>query len=114
MPPARCWRGCGSWWSSAAGTAPSTSRSYTGRQQLAQDLSALRAAVGDADPERVFVCAVAPSGVGGNEYYRNDDEYLDAVADALHVEYQAIIDAGFTLQIDDPFLTEEFSYGAGS
>ena len=62
----------------------------------------------------MFVCAVAPSGVGRNEYYRDEDEYLDAVADALHVEYQAIIDAGFTLQIDDPFLTEEFSYGAGS
>jgi 5-methyltetrahydropteroyltriglutamate--homocysteine methyltransferase len=30
------------------------------------------------------------------------------------VEYQAIVDAGFTLQIDDPFLTEEFSYGTGS
>jgi 5-methyltetrahydropteroyltriglutamate--homocysteine methyltransferase len=88
--------------------------SYTGREELARDLSALRAAVGDADPERVFVCAVAPSGVGGNEYYRDEDEYLDAVADALHVEYQAIIDAGFTLQIDDPFLAEEFSYGAGS
>jgi 5-methyltetrahydropteroyltriglutamate--homocysteine methyltransferase len=88
--------------------------SYTGREELARDLSALRAAVGDADPEQVFVCAVAPSGVGGNEYYRDEGQYLSAVADALHVEYQAIIDAGFTLQIDDPFLTEEFSYGAGS
>jgi len=90
--------------------------SYTGQEQLGADLSALRAAVGtaDTDPDQVFVCAVAPSGVGGNEYYRDEDEYLGAVADALHVEYQAIIDAGFTLQIDDPFLTEEFSYGTGS
>jgi 5-methyltetrahydropteroyltriglutamate--homocysteine methyltransferase len=88
--------------------------SYTGQEQIDRDLSALREAVGDADPEQVFVCAVAPSGVGGNEYYRDEDEYLDAVADALHVEYQAIIDAGFTLQIDDPFLTEEFSYSVGS
>jgi hypothetical protein len=93
---------------------PAPALSYAGQEELARDLSALRAAVGDADPERVFVCAVAPSGVGGNEYYRDEDEYLDAVADALHAEYQAIIDAGFTLQIDDPFLTEEFSYGAGS
>jgi 5-methyltetrahydropteroyltriglutamate--homocysteine methyltransferase len=87
---------------------------YTGQEQIARDLAALRAAVGDASPDEVFVCAVAPSGVGGNEYYRSEDDYLDAVADALHTEYQAIIDAGFTLQIDDPFLTEEFSYGAGS
>ena len=88
--------------------------SYIGHEQLAQDLAALRAAVGDADPDQVFVCAVAPSGVGGNEYYGSQRAYLDAVADALHAEYQAIIDAGFTLQIDDPFLTEEFSYGTGS
>ena len=87
--------------------------SYTGAEQLGQDLSALRAAVGDAGPDEAFVCAVAPSGVGGNEYYPSQRAYLDAVADALHAEYQAIIDAGFTLQIDDPFLTEEFSYGTG-
>ena len=88
--------------------------SYTGQEQLGRDLAALRAAAGDAGPDEVFVCAVAPSGVGGNDYYRSEDDYLDAVADALHVEYQAIVDAGFTLQIDDPFLTEEFSYGGGS
>jgi 5-methyltetrahydropteroyltriglutamate--homocysteine methyltransferase len=88
--------------------------SYTGQRHIARDLAALRAAVGDAGPDDVFVCAVAPSGVGDNEYYRSEDDYLDAVADALHEEYQAIVDAGFTLQIDDPFLTEEFSYGAGS
>jgi 5-methyltetrahydropteroyltriglutamate--homocysteine methyltransferase len=88
--------------------------SYTGHEALSRDLTALREAAGDAGTDEVFVCAVAPSGVGGNEYYRSEEDYLDAVADALHVEYQAIVDAGFTLQIDDPFLTEEFSYGAGS
>jgi 5-methyltetrahydropteroyltriglutamate--homocysteine methyltransferase len=88
--------------------------SYVGHDQIARDLDFLRAGVGDAGPDEVFVCAVAPSGVGGNDYYRSEDDYLDAVADALHVEYAAIIDAGFTLQIDDPFLTDVFSYGAGS
>jgi methionine synthase II (cobalamin-independent) len=57
---------------------------------------------------------VAPSGVGGNEYYPTEAAYLDAVADALHEEYAAIVAAGFTLQTDDPFLTDVFSYGAGS
>ena len=97
----------------AASLACTAPVSYTGAEQLAQDLAALRAAVGDAGPDEVFVCAVAPSGVGGNEYYPSQRAYLEAVADALHAEYQAIVDAGFTLQIDDPFLTEEFSYGAG-
>jgi len=88
--------------------------SYTGQQRLRRDLDNLRAAVGAAVPDQVFVCAVAPSGVGGNEYYPSEAEYLNAVADALRVEYAAIVDAGFTLQIDDPFLTDEFSYGTGS
>jgi 5-methyltetrahydropteroyltriglutamate--homocysteine methyltransferase len=88
--------------------------SYIGQEQLALDLAHLRAAVGDADPDEVFVCAVAPSGVGGNEYYPSLAEYLDAVADALHVEYAAIIDAGFTLQVDDPFLSELYSYSQES
>jgi 5-methyltetrahydropteroyltriglutamate--homocysteine methyltransferase len=90
--------------------------SYTGHERLRRDLELLRAAAGDAglDPDRVFACAVAPSGVGGNEYYPTEAAYLDAVADALHEEYAAIVAAGFTLQIDDPFLTDVFSYGAGS
>jgi len=88
--------------------------SYIGAEQLSLDLAALREAVGDAGPDAAFACAVAPSGVGGNEYYGSQQEYLDAVADALHVEYEAIVTAGFTLQIDDPFLAEEFSYGTGS
>jgi 5-methyltetrahydropteroyltriglutamate--homocysteine methyltransferase len=88
--------------------------SYAGQQRLGRDLGTLRAAVGDAGPDEVFVTAVAPSGVGGNEYYPSPAEYLAAVADAMHVEYAAIIDAGFTLQVDDPFLTDVFSYGTGS
>ena len=54
--------------------------------------------------------AVAPSGIGTNEYYGSDEEYLQAVGDALKTEYQAIVEiAGFILQIDDPWLTEVHS-----
>jgi 5-methyltetrahydropteroyltriglutamate--homocysteine methyltransferase len=88
--------------------------SYVGHERLRRDLDLLRAAVGHAGANHVFVCAVAPSGVGGNEYYPSQADYLTAVADALHVEYAAIVDAGFTVQIDDPFLTDVFSYGTGS
>jgi 5-methyltetrahydropteroyltriglutamate--homocysteine methyltransferase len=88
--------------------------SYVGHERLRRDLDLLRAAVGDVAPDQVFVCGVAPSGVGGNEYYPSQADYLAAVADALHVEYAAIVEAGFTLQIDDPFLTDVFSYGTGS
>jgi 5-methyltetrahydropteroyltriglutamate--homocysteine methyltransferase len=88
--------------------------SYVGQERLRRDLDTLRAAVGETGPDQVFVCAVAPSGVGRNEYYPSEADYLDAVADAMQVEYAAIIDAGFTLQIDDPFLTDLFSYGTDS
>jgi len=93
--------------------------SYIGHERLRRDLDLLREAAGaDAGADRVFVCAVAPSGVaggaGGNEYYSSQADYLSAVADALHEEYAAIVEAGFTLQIDDPFITDVFSYGTGS
>lgn len=39
--------------------------SYTGEERLRCDLENLRAAVADASPDDVFVCAVAPSRVGG-------------------------------------------------
>jgi 5-methyltetrahydropteroyltriglutamate--homocysteine methyltransferase len=39
-----------------------------------------------------------------NAYYPSDDEYLGAIADAMAVEYRAIVDAGFDLQLDCPDL----------
>ena len=47
--------------------------------------------------------------MGSNEYYRTEEEFFHAVAAALRTEYRAIVDAGFVLQIDDPFLTDIFS-----
>lgn len=53
--------------------------SYIGEERLRRDLANLRAAVGDASPDEVFVSAVAPSGVGANEYYPSEAAYLDAM-----------------------------------
>src|SRR3989338_490454 len=41
-----------------------------------------------------------------NEYYPNDEAYVFALADAMHEEYKAIVDAGFILQVDDPDLAD--------
>ncbi len=84
--------------------------SYRGHDALKRDIDNLKAAVAGVQVEEVFMPAVAPAGVGSNAYYPTEEEYLHAVADALRTEYQAIVDAGFLLQIDDPFLTELFSY----
>lgn len=84
--------------------------SYRGQEAIRKDIENLKAALAAVKVEDAFMPAVAPSGVGTNEYYRTDEEYLQAVADALRSEYQAIVDAGFILQVDDPWLTEVHSH----
>jgi 5-methyltetrahydropteroyltriglutamate--homocysteine methyltransferase len=82
---------------------------YRGEAALAQDIANLKAAAAAAKAAGVFMPAVAPSGVGANEYYKSEEEYFHALGAALRTEYKAIVDAGFTLQIDDPFLSDVFA-----
>lgn len=82
---------------------------YCGEDALRQDIANLKAAASGVRHHAVFMPSVAPSGVGYNEYYRSEEEFLHAVGAALRTEYRAIIDAGFLLQIDDPFLTDIFA-----
>ena len=58
----------------------------------------------------VFLPVVAPASVYWlrNEYYATEEEFVYAVADALHEEYKGIVDAGFLLQVDDAVLLHEF------
>jgi 5-methyltetrahydropteroyltriglutamate--homocysteine methyltransferase len=86
--------------------------SYRGQEAVQRDIDNLKAAVAGVQAADVFMPAVAPSGVarGGNEHYRTTEEFLAAIADAMNTEYRAIVDAGFVVQIDDPFLTEVYSY----
>jgi 5-methyltetrahydropteroyltriglutamate--homocysteine methyltransferase len=84
--------------------------SYRGEEAVQRDIANLQEATRGSEVEDAFLPAVAPSGVGRNEYYDSDEEYFFAVADALHAEYAAIVNAGFVLQVDDPWLTELFSY----
>jgi len=82
---------------------------YRGETALQQDIANLKAALVGVTHVAAFMPAVAPSGVGENEYYDSDEAFFHAVGAALHAEYQAIVDAGFILQIDDPFLSDLFS-----
>jgi 5-methyltetrahydropteroyltriglutamate--homocysteine methyltransferase len=83
--------------------------SYTGRDALARDIENLKAALAGRQVAGAFMPSVAPSGAGLNEYYQTDEEYYEAVGNALREEYKAIVDAGFYLQIDDPFLSDVYS-----
>jgi 5-methyltetrahydropteroyltriglutamate--homocysteine methyltransferase len=67
----------------------------------------LKAALAGLPVGGVFMSAVAPCSVAPDrkdEYYKNDEDYLFAVADAVREEYRAIVDAGFILQVDDAYL----------
>jgi 5-methyltetrahydropteroyltriglutamate--homocysteine methyltransferase len=80
---------------------------YTDRGPLDTDLATLRAAVDATGVAGAFMNAPSPGIVAlfqPNEYYRDEDAYLDAIAAALKTEYDAIVAAGFDLQIDAPDL----------
>src|SRR3989441_692647 len=74
---------------------------------LATDIANLRAAL-DATPGPVeaFLPSTSPSGFGRNDYYASEQDYLVAVAEAMREEYLAIVESGFLLQVDDPWLIE--------
>jgi 5-methyltetrahydropteroyltriglutamate--homocysteine methyltransferase len=81
---------------------------YKGQALLQRELAAFKAALQGVSVEEAFVPAIAPAmvGRGQNQYYATEEEYVFAIAEALKTEYQAIVDAGFILQIDDPGLGE--------
>ena len=79
---------------------------YKGREALARDIDNLKSALEDAACEAAFMPAVAPAGVGDNRHYATEEEFAEAVAEALREEYEAIVAAGLLLQIDDPFLCD--------
>jgi 5-methyltetrahydropteroyltriglutamate--homocysteine methyltransferase len=81
--------------------------SYKGHEQLKTELDLLTFALQGVNATEAFVPAIAPSNIETttpNEYYKTEEEYVFAIAQAMREEYQAIVQAGFLLQIDDPFL----------
>jgi 5-methyltetrahydropteroyltriglutamate--homocysteine methyltransferase len=84
---------------------------YGGHAEIARDIANLKAAVAKARKDyptlEAFLPVVAPaSAIPGakNEHYPDERSYLFALAEALHEEYKAIVDAGLYVQIDDAFL----------
>jgi 5-methyltetrahydropteroyltriglutamate--homocysteine methyltransferase len=81
---------------------------YRGMAQLQTDIANLKAALdGVKKPVEIFMPAISPTSAADwlyNSYYKTEEEYLFAIADALREEYEAIVNAGFLLQVDDPHL----------
>jgi 5-methyltetrahydropteroyltriglutamate--homocysteine methyltransferase len=81
---------------------------YIGQDAAGEDIANLKAAVQGQDVE-AYLPAVAPGTMEHwlrNEYYKTEEEFLYAIADAMSQEYKAIVDAGFVLQIDNPDLPD--------
>ena len=82
-------------------TAPVT---YVGQAELKKEIDVTLAVAGTAN---VFLTSTAPGSLEvyrRNRYYKNDEEYVFALAEAMRVEYEAIAGAGLILQIDDAWL----------
>jgi 5-methyltetrahydropteroyltriglutamate--homocysteine methyltransferase len=77
---------------------------YTGQAELQRDIGNFKAALAKVRVEEGFLPVAAPASVipdRKNEYYRTDDDCLQAIATAMRTEYKAIIDAGLIVQLDD-------------
>ena len=77
---------------------------YIGQDILRRDIDNFKAALKGTKVEEAFMPVVAPSSVlpdRKDEYYKGEEDWLDAVTAAMRTEYQTIVDAGFVLQIDD-------------
>ncbi len=71
------------------------------------DISHMRAAIDASSPVEGFMNAASPGVIAlfqPNDYYKTQDEYLEAVAEGMRAEYEEIVGSGILLQIDAPDL----------
>jgi 5-methyltetrahydropteroyltriglutamate--homocysteine methyltransferase len=79
------------------------------RAAVDRDIANFTAALAGHPEVAGFLPVVAPASTYWlhNEYYDSDEAFVYALADVLHEEYKAIIDAGLLLQVDDAVLMHE-------
>jgi 5-methyltetrahydropteroyltriglutamate--homocysteine methyltransferase len=86
---------------------------YKGHAEVRRDLENLKAAAATAKPEDLFFTAVAPASVGydaTNEYYKSEQDYVFAIANAMREEYLEIYKSGVVLQVDDAVLANMYDH----
>jgi len=83
---------------------------YKGQDAIQADIAHFKAALKACGVEEGFMTSVAPGSAArlANKYYKTDEEFIFACAEAMREEYKAIIDAGLILQIDDPSIAENW------
>jgi 5-methyltetrahydropteroyltriglutamate--homocysteine methyltransferase len=83
---------------------------YVGQAAVARDIANFRQALASTPPEEAFMTAAAPGAIAvviGEGYYPTYAKHVEAIGNAMRTEYQAIVDAGFVLQLDAPDLAME-------
>jgi len=76
-------------------------------QPLMDDIATFRRALEGVPVTESFMNAASPGVIAlfqPNDYYPSHEKYIEALAEAMRPEYEAIIAAGFLLQIDSPDL----------
>jgi len=83
---------------------------YAGHATVQADIANLKQAMAAAGVEEGFITAVGPGSFarGENLFYKSEEEFVFASAEAMRDEYKAIVDAGLVLQIDDPSLPDNW------
>jgi 5-methyltetrahydropteroyltriglutamate--homocysteine methyltransferase len=86
---------------------------YIGHEEVKRDVQLFKDSLAESGvkPEETFMCVLAPGWLEHfffNEYYKTDEEYLFALAEAIGEEYKVVVDAGFVLQLDDPGLPDTY------
>jgi 5-methyltetrahydropteroyltriglutamate--homocysteine methyltransferase len=100
-------RGGSSWFANAVVPCCTGPVAYYDRAPLDADLANLAAACAEARPLEAFMNAASPGVLTKfvpDRHYNDEDAYVEALAAALREEYEAIVAAGFILQIDAPDL----------
>jgi 5-methyltetrahydropteroyltriglutamate--homocysteine methyltransferase len=97
--------------SAQAGFACTGPIAYKDQAQLAADIGNLKAALQERAAIDAFMPSVSPSSLASlviNQHYPTEEEFVLACAEAMRVEYETIVAAGFQLQIDDPRLAMHY------
>ena len=86
---------------------------YLGQDPIRTELGIVRQALESAGPEdsEFFYPQLSPGWLGHflfNEHYASAEQYWYALAEAWRGEYEAVVEAGFILQLDDPALADKY------
>jgi len=116
LPPAQDWIEFADYYKDRMGGPPGRAAgglactgpvTYKGHALLQREIDLLVGALGDTPRGDAFLTSTAPLSLlqgRRNDFYRTEEEFITALADAIRVEYRMIIDAGLLLQVDDAWL----------